>query len=169
MSGFTDARILVIMGSKSDWPVMQGCTDRLKGFGIAYAVHVASAHRTPEYVEELIAKAEAGKVELIIAAAGMAAHLAGAVAARTILPVIGIPIDAAPLNGIDSLLSTVQMPPNMPVLTVGIGRAGAVNAAVAAAEILARGDTELRDRLLADRQAMRERIFRDDQELPRDE
>ncbi|MCB2155016.1 5-(carboxyamino)imidazole ribonucleotide mutase [bacterium] len=169
MNGFTNARVLVMMGSKSDWPVMQGCTDRLKSLGIPYVVHVASAHRTPEYVEELIAKAEANNVELIIAAAGMAAHLAGAVAARTILPVIGIPIDAAPLNGIDSLLSTVQMPPNMPVLTVGIGRAGAVNAAVAAAQILSRSDEELRARLLADRKAMRENIFRDDQELPRDE
>ncbi len=140
-------RVAVLMGSDSDLPVMQGCFDNLVRLGLSYEVVLASAHRTPERAVTYAREAESRGVRVIIAAAGMAAHLAGAIAANTRLPVIGIPVDASPLNGLDALLSTVQMPPGVPVATVAIGSPGARNAAVLAARIIALGDKDIADRL----------------------
>jgi len=127
----------VVMGSTSDADVMEGCVDVLKKLTVPHEVKVISAHRTPVRATEY-AKSAAGRgIEVIIAGAGWAAHLAGFIAAHTTLPVIGIPIDSSPLNGVDALLSTVQMPPGIPVATVALGKGGAKNAAVLAAQILA--------------------------------
>jgi len=125
------------MGSASDAKVMESCVDTLQELKIPHIVKISSAHRTPEQTKEIAESAEEKGIEVIIAGAGMAAHLAGVIAAHTTLPVIGIPIDSSPLNGMDSLLSTVQMPPGMPVATVSIGKSGAKNAAILAAQILA--------------------------------
>jgi len=159
------ARVLILMGSKSDWSVMRVCSEKLEELGVAHDVHVASAHRTPDRVESLIAEGEKNGVAVHIAAAGMAAHLAGAVAARTTKPVIGVPIPAEPLDGLDSLLSTVQMPPGVPVLTVAAGKAGAINAAIAAAQILAVADPALAQRLKDERRAMADRVQEHDAAL----
>ncbi|MGV1098300.1 5-(carboxyamino)imidazole ribonucleotide mutase [Thiovibrio sp. JS02] len=126
----------IVMGSDSDLPVMQGCMDFLKKMNIPYEVTVASAHRTPHRAADYASTARERGLKMIIAAAGMAAHLAGVLAAHTTLPVIGVPVDSSSLNGLDSLLSTVQMPPGVPVATMGIGKAGARNAAILAAQIL---------------------------------
>lgn len=136
-------RVAIVMGSDSDWPTMEACRDQLAEFGIECEVHVMSAHRTPERVHAFARDAQAQGLELIVAGAGMAAALAGCVAAVTTLPVIGVPIEAGPLHGVDALLSTVQMPPGVPVATVGIGKVGARNAAVLAAQILALKDPNL--------------------------
>ena len=130
----------IIMGSDSDMPVMQACVDQLKKFGIPYEITVASAHRTPAKAMEFAETARERGLKAIIAAAGMAAHLAGVLAAHTTLPVIGVPIDASSLNGLDALLSTVQMPPGVPVATMGIGKAGAKNAAILAAQMIGIAD-----------------------------
>ena len=135
----------ILVGSKSDLPILEKCTARLDDLSIDYELEVRSAHRTPEDVAEYAATARDRGLKVIICAAGMAAHLAGAVAARTNLPVIGIPIAAGPLNGFDALLATVQMPSGVPVATVAVN--GAVNAAVLAAQILALSDPQLADRL----------------------
>ena len=135
----------ILVGSKSDMPILEKCTARLEDLGIEYEIEVRSAHRDPEGVSEYAGTARDRGLQVIICAAGMAAHLAGAVAGRTVLPVIGIPIAAGPLNGFDSLLSTVQMPSGVPVATVAVN--GAVNAAVLAAQILALSDPELLERL----------------------
>ena len=127
---------------------MQGCVDYLARFGIPYDVRISSAHRQPEETSVFVKHAEANGYAVIIAAAGMAAHLAGFAAAHTILPVIGVPLEGSALNGVDSLYSTVQMPAGIPVATVAIGQAGAKNAAVLAAEILALHDPALKQRLL---------------------
>ena len=127
----------VIMGSTSDSDVMQGCIDMLKELEIPHEVRVLSAHRTPEATGEYARTASDRGIEVLIAGAGWAAHLAGAIAGQTILPVIGVPIDSSPLNGMDSLLATVQMPPGIPVATVAIGKGGAKNAAILAAQMLA--------------------------------
>ncbi|MFO7987805.1 MAG: 5-(carboxyamino)imidazole ribonucleotide mutase [Desulfatiglandaceae bacterium] len=131
------ALVGVIMGSDSDFEVMQGCTALLDRLSLPHEVKVLSAHRTPEQAKEYAVGAVDRGVEVLIAGAGWAAHLAGFLAAHTTLPVIGIPIDSSPLNGMDALLSTVQMPPGIPVATVSVGKGGAKNAAVLAAEILA--------------------------------
>ncbi|MDD1750218.1 MAG: 5-(carboxyamino)imidazole ribonucleotide mutase, partial [Methanothrix sp.] len=123
---------------------MQGCVDYLVGFGIPYDVRISSAHRQPEETAAFVKQAEANGYAIIIAAAGMAAHLAGFAAAHTMLPVIGVPLEGSALNGVDSLYSTVQMPAGIPVATVAIGQAGAKNAAVLAAEILALHDPALK-------------------------
>ncbi len=141
--------ISIVMGSDSDLPVLQGCIDTLKGMGIPYEVTVASAHRTPAKAMQLAATARERGVKVIIAAAGMAAHLAGVLAAHTTLPVIGVPVDSSALNGLDALFSTVQMPPGIPVATMAIGKAGAKNAAIFAAQILATSDARLAERLAA--------------------
>ena len=126
----------VIMGSKSDWPgVMQHCSDTLKLFGIKHEVRVISAHRTPKRLHKFLKEAEKNKIEIIIAAAGMSAHLAGVTASLTTLPVLGVPTESK-LKGLDSLLSTVQMPSGIPVGTLAIGKAGAINAALLAVSIL---------------------------------
>ncbi|MCF8081508.1 MAG: 5-(carboxyamino)imidazole ribonucleotide mutase [Deltaproteobacteria bacterium] len=127
----------VVMGSASDFEVMKGCTVLLDGLNIPYEVKVLSAHRTPEQARIYATGAMDQGIEVLIAGAGWAAHLAGFLAAHTTLPVIGIPIDSSPLNGMDALLSTVQMPPGIPVATVSVGKGGAKNAAVLAAQILA--------------------------------
>ena len=135
----------ILVGSKSDLPVMEKCTKRLEDLGIDYELEVRSAHRNPEDVAEYVASAPERGIKVFICAAGMAAHLAGAVAARTNLPVIGIPIAAGTLGGFDALLATVQMPSGVPVATVAVN--GAANAAVLAAQILAISDPELAGRL----------------------
>ncbi|MDP8949302.1 MAG: 5-(carboxyamino)imidazole ribonucleotide mutase [Actinomycetota bacterium] len=135
----------ILVGSESDMPILEKCTTRLEELGVEYDLNVMSAHRDPNGVSEYAATARERGLKVIICAAGMAAHLAGAVAARTSLPVIGIPIAAGALGGFDSLLSTVQMPSGVPVATVAVN--GAVNAAVLAAQILALSDPELAQRL----------------------
>jgi 5-(carboxyamino)imidazole ribonucleotide mutase len=135
----------ILVGSKSDLPVMEKCTNRLDDLGIEYELEVRSAHRNPDDVAEYVASAPGRGVKVFICAAGMAAHLAGAVAARTNFPVIGIPIAAGTLGGFDALLATVQMPSGVPVATVAVN--GAANAAVLAAQILALSDPELAERL----------------------
>lgn len=137
----------VVMGSDSDLPVMKQCLDTLAKFGISYEVAVRSAHRTPDEACSYAREAEKRGLKVMIAAAGGAAHLAGVVAAHTTLPVIGVPIASTSLQGLDSLLSTVQMPPGIPVATVAIGDFGAANAAILAAQIIALGDAELKQRL----------------------
>ena len=129
-------KVLIIMGSDSDLPIMQEAEKILKQFNISYDITVASAHRSPERVVKLVTGAEEKGIEVIIAGAGSAAHLAGVIAAHTILPVIGVPIDSSPLKGVDALFSTVQMPPGIPVAAMAIGKAGAKNAAIFAAQIL---------------------------------
>ena len=150
--------VAVLMGSDSDLPVMQACIDVLRGFSIATEVRVTSAHRTPDATRGYVRDAEARGCRVFIAAAGMAAHLAGAVAAQTTRPVIGVPIAAGPLNGLDALLSTVQMPAGIPVATVAIDKAGARNAAYLAAQILAIADADLAARIEADRRASAEAV-----------
>ena len=135
----------ILVGSKSDMPVLEKCTARLEEFGIEYEIEVRSAHRNPEGVSEYAGTARERGLKVMICAAGMAAHLAGAVAARTTLPVIGIPVAAGTLGGLDSLLSTVQMPSGVPVATVAVN--GAANAAVLAAQILSLSDPDLAQRL----------------------
>ena len=131
------AKVGVIMGSASDLEVMKGCMGVLTELGVPHEVKVLSAHRTPDLTREYVVSAEGRGIEVLIAGAGWAAHLAGVVASHTTLPVIGIPIDSSPLNGMDALLATVQMPPGIPVATVAVGSGGAKNAAVLAVQILA--------------------------------
>jgi 5-(carboxyamino)imidazole ribonucleotide mutase len=139
--------VAVLMGSKSDWETMRASSDTLNQFGVAHECHVMSAHRTPALATELAGKAEARGIEVIIAAAGGAAHLAGVIAAHTTLPVLGVPMKSDALNGLDSLLSTVQMPAGIPVGTLAIGKPGATNAALFAIAILANSRPELRKKL----------------------
>jgi len=148
------SKVVILMGSKSDLPKMEPCAQVLENLGVDYEMTVSSAHRTPERTEELVRRAEKNGCQVIICAAGMAAHLAGAVAARTVLPVLGVPIDASPLAGWDSLLSTVQMPPGFPVGTLALDKAGAKNSAWMAAQILALQDPELKERIRNSRQEM---------------
>lgn len=140
-------KVLVVMGSDSDFPVMEACFQTLSGFGIAYEGVVCSAHRTPERAADLARTAEAQGYGCIIAAAGLAAHLPGVLAASTALPVIGVPVRSGSLDGLDALLAIVQMPQGVPVATVAID--GAANAAILAAQILATADVSLRERLSA--------------------
>jgi len=137
----------ILMGSESDRPRMEGASQVLDELGVAHEVHVMSAHRTPDRVAAYAQGAADRGMKVLIAGAGMAAHLAGAVAARTILPVIGVPLDGSALLGLDALLATVQMPPGIPVATVAVGKAGAKNAGWLAAQILALGDDGLAARL----------------------
>src|SRR5437764_4818095 len=147
--------VAVLMGSKSDWDTMRAASDVLKSFGVAHESHVMSAHRTPKLASEFASNAESRGIEVIIAAAGGAAHLAGVIAAHTILPVLGVPMKSDALNGLDSLLSTVQMPAGIPVGTLAIGKAGSANAALLAIAILANSRPELKKKL---------REFREQQE-----
>ena len=150
-------KVAIIMGSDSDLPVVTKGTDLLKTLEIPFEVHVYSAHRTPDQVRDFVASAKANGFGVIIAAAGMAAHLAGVIAAGTTLPVIGIPCKSSVLDGMDALLSTVMMPPGIPVATVAID--GGANAALLAAEILALGDEELAARLQAKRKADADKVL----------
>ena len=135
--------VAVIMGSKSDWDVMRQAGEMLTKFGVEHECRVLSAHRTPKETAEYVSAAEGRGMEVIIAAAGGAAHLAGVCAAHTVLPVLGVPMESASLKGMDSLLSTVQMPPGIPVATVAIGKWGATNAGILAAQMLALSDAEM--------------------------
>ncbi|MEJ2087408.1 MAG: 5-(carboxyamino)imidazole ribonucleotide mutase [Gammaproteobacteria bacterium] len=150
--------VAILMGSDSDWPVVQSTVEVLKGLEIEHEVRVTSAHRTPVDTAEYVAEAVERGCQVFICAAGMAAHLAGAVAAHTTRPVIGVPIDAGPLSGIDALLSTVQMPGGIPVATVAVGKAGARNAGYLAGQILAVADSALAARIAADRESNRQKI-----------
>jgi 5-(carboxyamino)imidazole ribonucleotide mutase len=144
-------RIGVIMGSRSDWETMQHVAATLTELGIAHECVVVSAHRTPDWLMEYAATAEARGLQVVIAGAGGAAHLPGMCASKTILPVLGVPIEVGALRGMDALLSIVQMPGGVPVGTLAVGKPGAINAALLAAAILARSDAGLRDRLAARR------------------
>lgn len=137
----------ILMGSDSDWPLLQKCITTLKDFGVTFEVRVLSAHRTPDATAKYAAEAEKRGLKIIIAAAGGAAHLAGVIAAHTVLPVIGIPVANGALNGIDALLATIQMPAGIPVATVALGSAGPANAALLAVQILAITDESLRQKL----------------------
>ena len=149
----------IVMGSKTDWGVMEHCKKTLTEFGIESDCRVLSAHRTPAQALEFASTAEERGLEVVIAAAGGAAHLAGVVAAHTVLPVLGVPMQAWALDGLDSLLSTVQMPRGIPVGTLAIGKAGAVNAGLLAVAILANKRPELREKLKSYRQAQTEQIL----------
>ncbi len=143
------ATVAVVMGSDSDMDVMQSCIEQLTVFGIEPVVRIISAHRTPQIAAEFAQNAAKNGIKVIIAAAGMASHLAGALAARTTLPVIGVPlISSSGLEGIDAFLSTIQMPPGVPVATMAIGKAGAKNAAILAVQILALSDDGLAAKLI---------------------
>ncbi|MBR4597778.1 MAG: 5-(carboxyamino)imidazole ribonucleotide mutase, partial [Opitutales bacterium] len=149
----------IVMGSKSDWETMRHCAQALDNFGVSYDRAIASAHRTPAKAEELARTAEERGAKVIIAAAGGAAHLAGVLASQTHLPVLGVPMKGWALDGMDSLLSTVQMPRGVPVLTLAIGKAGAVNAAVASLQILALSDAKKRENLLNFRKKQTEEVL----------
>jgi 5-(carboxyamino)imidazole ribonucleotide mutase len=157
--------VVLLMGSANDAPVLEPCAEVLRQFGLPFEQRVLSAHRTPEDTAAFVRGAEERGVEVVIAAAGMAAHLAGACAAQTTLPVIGVPVASGPLNGQDALLSTVMMPPGMPVATVAIN--GAANAGHLAAQILSLARPELRTKLKAARARMREKILEQDAALRR--
>lgn len=156
-------KVGIVMGSDSDLPVVEKAVSTLKEYGVPFRVHVYSAHRTPEQAAEFARGARGDGFGVIIAAAGKAAHLAGAIAAKTTLPVIGLPIKSSTLDGIDALLSTVQMPSGIPVATVAID--GAVNAALLSVQILAVEDEQLAERLAQARQAAAEGILRKNQEI----
>jgi len=155
----------IIMGSDSDWAVMRKCVDTLKSFGIPFEAHVMSAHRTPERAAAYAAEAEGRGLKVLICAAGMAAHLAGVIAGHTTLPVVGVPMKGGALDGLDALLATVQMPGGIPVATVALGNAGATNAGVLAAQMLALADPALRDKLHAHKRAMEEKVAAADARL----
>lgn len=155
-------RVLILMGSRNDWDTMQHTVLTLKELGVPCEAHVASAHRTPDKVAELCKGAEARGIRVVIAAAGGAAHLAGVCASKTHLPVLGVPMKGWATEGMDALLSTAQMPAGIPVGTLAIGKAGAINAAILAAQILSLADTFQRDRLLAYRQRQTEKALADD-------
>jgi len=158
-------RVGIVMGSDSDWPVVQKAADILKHFGVAYEVRVMSAHRTPAIACAYATEAEGRGIQVLIAAAGLAAHLAGVLAAHTVLPVIGIPTPGGSLNGLDALLSTVQMPGGIPVATVAIGNAGATNAGLLAVQILGTADNGLRQAFHAYKTAMAEKVVAADASL----
>ena len=153
--------VAVIMGSKSDWETMRHADEVLEQFGVAHECQIVSAHRTPALMAEFAASAEARGIEVIIAGAGGAAHLPGMVAAQTLIPVLGVPVESHALKGMDSLLSIVQMPGGIPVGTLAIGKAGATNAALLAVAILANTRPELRERLRQFREEQTARVLND--------
>lgn len=161
----TDPKVLLVMGSDSDLPVMREAADVLAKFGIAHEMRISSAHRSPVRTLALASEAAGRGIKVIIAGAGMAAHLAGVVAAKTILPVIGVPMPGGALNGVDALYSTVQMPAGIPVATMAIGRAGAKNAGLFAVQILALSDMQLSRALQEYRMEMDKEVELKDQEL----
>lgn len=161
------AAVMVLLGSVTDWETVKEAGVELDKFGIAWEAHVSSAHRSPARTAELVKAGEAAGVRVFICAAGMAAHLAGLVAGITTRPVIGVPLPGGVGDGLDALLSTVQMPAGVPVATVAVGKAGARNAALLATEILALSDPELSHRLVAARAAMADAVSAADATLPR--
>src|SRR5437016_54032 len=152
-------KVAIVMGSASDRPVMEKAAETLTRLGIEHEMRVLSAHRTPNALREWVDGLEVRGVRVVIAGAGGAAHLAGAVGAHTTLPVIGVPLAASPRNGLDALLSTVQMPRGVPVATVAIGEAGAANAGLLAAQILGVADEAVRDKVKADRKAQAQKVL----------
>jgi phosphoribosylaminoimidazole carboxylase PurE protein len=154
------SKVLIIMGSDSDLPVMENTSKLLKEFKISFKMTVASAHRTPERAVKLAVEAEEKGFGVIIAGAGSAAHLAGVIAAHTTVPVIGVPIDSSPLKGVDALYSTVQMPPGIPVATMAVGKAGAKNAAIFAAQILQSNNARLARSLKAYKKKMAKEVLK---------
>lgn len=157
--------VSIIMGSKSDYEVMQSCANVLEQFNVKYELIISSAHRSPQRTKDYIKSAEQKGSKVFIAAAGMAAHLAGALAAGTTKPVIGVPMKGGAMDGMDAMLSTVQMPSGMPVATVALGKAGAVNAAYLAMQILAITDKELAIKLLEDRVIKEKKVVNDSKEI----
>mgnify|MGYP006243439245 FL=1 len=157
--------VAIIMGSDSDLPVVEAIFPILESFGVKFTKNVMSAHRTPHDVMELIRNSEKNGCKVFIAAAGMAAHLAGAVAAHSIKPVIGIPIESGGMGGIDSLLSTAMMPPGVPVATVAVGKSGAKNSAILAVQILATADEKLSKKLKDYKKNMRDEVLEKDKNL----
>ncbi len=161
----TKPKVAVVIGSGSDYPVIQNTIKLLEDFSIPFELTVSSAHRSPDRTHRYAVTLEERGIQVVIACAGAAAHLAGVLAAHTILPVIGVPINSSPLQGFDALLSTAMMPPGVPVATMGVGELGASNAAVLAAQILARSDAELADRLREYKEKLAERVEESDREL----
>jgi phosphoribosylaminoimidazole carboxylase PurE protein len=161
-------KVLIVMGSDSDLPVMKECAKALEQFGIAWEMRVASAHRTPAKAAEIASGARDAGFDAIVAGAGHAAHLAGVLAAHTTLPVIGVPIDSSALGGFDSLLSTVQMPPGIPVATMAIGKSGAKNAGIFAAQVVAGKSPAVAEKLAVFKATMADEVDRKDRDLPRD-
>lgn len=159
------AEVVILMGSASDWKHMDPATEVLDRLAVSYRVHVSSAHRTPERTVELVRRAEADGCSVFVCAAGMAAHLAGVVAAHTLRPVLGVPLPGGVLDGVDALLSTVQMPPGVPVATFAVGPAGARNAAFFAAQVVAAGRPEVATRLEAARRDGADAVERGDREV----
>ena len=157
--------VALVMGSKSDWPVLENTVNTLKEFGVECTVRIMSAHRTPHEACEFAETASSNGYKVIIGAAGGAAHLAGVLAGHTILPVIGVPMKGWALDGMDSLLSTVQMPKGVPVATVAIGKAGAINAAILAVQIMALSDVGLAKQLVEYKEEMAEGVRKVDAEL----
>jgi 5-(carboxyamino)imidazole ribonucleotide mutase len=164
-SSLEHPEVLILMGSSSDWTHLRGAVDVLEGLGVSFEVHVSSAHRTPDRTVELVRSAEAGGCRVFICAAGMAAHLAGVVAAHTVLPVLGVPLPGGVLDGVDALLSTVQMPGGIPVATFAVGSAGARNAAFFAAQVVAGERPELRAALQDARRVGGEKVAAADQDI----
>lgn len=165
MTASSQPFVCILMGSDSDLPVMQNTTDVLSKFEVPYEVKITSAHRTPDATHAYVKEADRRGCRVFVAGAGLAAHLAGAVAALTVKPVVGVPMDAGSLNGMDALLSTVQMPGGVPVATVAIGKAGAKNAAYLALQILALSDQQLATRLLEERRTNADAIIAKDAAL----
>ena len=153
------SRVVVLMGSRSDWETMEHAVETLRSLEVEHEVRVLSAHRTPDALDEYVSEAEERGARVFIAAAGGAAHLAGVVASKTLRPVLGVPMHSQSVGGLDSLLSTVQMPAGIPVGTLAIGRAGAVNAALLAAQILAISDDELAARLRRHREEQAQSVL----------
>jgi 5-(carboxyamino)imidazole ribonucleotide mutase len=154
----SDPRVLILMGSDSDWEVMSEARKALDDLGVASEVHVSSAHRTPERTGKLAREAAGRGIQVLICGAGAAAHLAGVCAAETELPVLGVPLAASDLKGLDALLATAQMPAGVPVGTLAIGKAGARNAGLLAARIVARSDAQVAERVRAQRRKMAEDV-----------
>ena len=157
--------VSIIMGSKSDYEIMKNCADTLESFGVKYELIISSAHRSPDRTKTYIKSAEERGAKVFIAAAGMAAHLAGALAAGTTKPIIGVPMKGGAMDGMDAMLSTVQMPSGMPVATVALGKAGAINSAYLAIQILAITDAELAIKLREDRIVKEKKVETDSLEI----
>jgi 5-(carboxyamino)imidazole ribonucleotide mutase len=157
--------VSIVVGSKNDYEIMKYCSDTFEAFGVNYELIISSAHRSPERTAKYVKEAEAKGAQVFIAAAGMAAHLAGVLASKTVKPIIGVPMSGSALNGIDALLSTVQMPAGMPVATVAIGKAGAINSAYLAMQILALGNEELSVKLKEDKLSKAKKVEIDSQEI----
>jgi len=164
----TTPKVAIVLGSDSDYPVIQDMLKRLEDFNIEYELTVSSAHRSPVRTQQYTEALEERGVQVVIACAGAAAHLAGAIAAHTILPVIGVPVDSSPLQGMDALLSTSMMPAGVPVATMAIGKAGASNAAVLAVQILARNDTALAGLLHDYKKKLAEGVEQKDRKLKKE-